>query len=247
MDRLKQRLRNMGPLLIILLAVFVLKMLRGGMGSIYSWIYWTLVSLPGIVLGLSFHECGHALMSDKLGDPLPRSQGRVTLNPMHHIDPFGMLCLIFVGFGWGIPVQIDPRYYKNRRKGQILVALAGVTVNFIIAAVLSIITRLIFPLMVPYLGTTVGKTALIVILSAININLVLMIFNLIPVPPLDGFNLVTQLFRLDSKEWYYSIYRNSQYFLIILIVLNIPSYIIYPIKSVLIKLLLGPDLSGLLI
>lgn len=222
-------------------------MLKGGMGSFSSWFYWTLVSLPGIIVGLAFHEWAHAFVSDKLGDPLPRNQGRVTLNPFHHIDPFGFLCLIFVGFGWGVPVQIDPRYYKNRRRGEIMVALAGVITNFLIAAVLSMAVRLLIPAMGSFIMTKVGVTTLYVILSAININLVLMVFNLIPVPPLDGFSVITQIFRLDEKSWYYDIYRNAQLILIILVVFNIPWYIIEPVRNVLLKLLLGSDLSSVFI
>ena len=247
MDRFKNTLKRMGPLLIVLLIVFIYKMLKGGMGSFSSWFYWTLVSLPGIIVGLAFHEWAHAFVSDKLGDPLPRNQGRVTLNPFHHIDPFGFLCLIFVGFGWGVPVQIDPRYYKNRRRGEIMVALAGVITNFLIAAVLSMAVRLLIPAMGSFIMTKVGVTTLYVILSAININLVLMVFNLIPVPPLDGFSVITQIFRLDEKSWYYDIYRNAQLILIILVVFNIPWYIIEPVRNVLLKLLLGSDLSSVFI
>ena len=74
--------------------------------------------LPGIIIGLSFHEFAHAWVSDRLGDPTPRRQGRVTLNPLAHIDWMGFICLVLVGFGWGKPVSIDPRYYKHRRRDE---------------------------------------------------------------------------------------------------------------------------------
>ena len=98
--------------------------------------------LPGIVIGLSFHEFAHAWMSDKLGDPTPRRQGRLTLNPIAHIDWIGFLMLLIAGFGWGQPVQIDPSYYKNRRRDEFLVGIAGVTMNLILAVIFSIPVRL---------------------------------------------------------------------------------------------------------
>ena len=107
-----------------------------------------LLMLPGIIIGLSFHEFAHAWMSDKLGDPTPRRQGRVTINPMAHIDPIGFLALLLVGFGWGKPVQIDPGYYKHRRRDEFLVGIAGVTMNLLIAVIFSLPARAI--LCVPY-------------------------------------------------------------------------------------------------
>ena len=100
-----------------------------------------LLTLPGIILGLSFHEFAHAWMSNKLGDPTPKRQGRLTINPLAHIDWIGFLCLLLVGFGWGKPVEIDPRYYKHRRRDEFLVAIAGVTMNLILAIVFSIPAR----------------------------------------------------------------------------------------------------------
>ena len=94
-----------------------------------------LLMLPGIIMALSFHEFAHAWVSDKLGDPTPRRQGRVTLNPLAHIDWIGFLTLVLVGFGWGKPVQIDPSYYKNRRRDEFFVAIAGVTMNLILAVI----------------------------------------------------------------------------------------------------------------
>ena len=79
-----------------------------------------LLTLPGIIIGLCFHEAAHAKMSDKLGDPTPSMQGRVTLNPMAHIDVIGFISLILFGFGWGKPVMIDPRYYKHPRRDVLL-------------------------------------------------------------------------------------------------------------------------------
>ena len=100
-----------------------------------------ILTLPGIILGLSLHEFAHAWMSDRLGDPTPKRQGRLTINPLAHIDWIGFIALLFVGFGWGKPVMIDPGYYKNRRLGEFLTGIAGVTMNLIIAVILSFPTK----------------------------------------------------------------------------------------------------------
>ena len=196
-----------------------------------------LLTLPGIIIGLSFHEFAHAWMSDKLGDPTPRRQGRVTLNPLAHIDWIGFLCLLLVGFGWGKPVEIDPRYYKNRRRDEFLVAIAGVTMNLIVAIVLSIPARLMARAFTGGVSNLVQDIYLIII-YAITINVVLMIFNLIPCPPLDGWNIVTQLFGLDKYQWWYKVYRYGTWILLALIIFNVTDLIITPLVSIIMNILL---------
>ena len=93
--------------------------------------------LPGIIIGLAFHEFAHAAVAFKLGDPTPKMQGRVTINPLAHIDPVGLAALLFAGFGWGVPVQINPSNFKKRRRDELLVSLAGVTMNLVIAIAVS--------------------------------------------------------------------------------------------------------------
>ena len=121
--------KNVNPMLMMAVLLILLRMVRGNMFSLSSLLD-KLLLLPAIIIGLSVHEFAHAFVSDRLGDPLPRAQGRVTLNPLRHIDPIGFVMLLLCGFGWGVPVQIDPRYYKKRRRDEALVAVAGVTMNF---------------------------------------------------------------------------------------------------------------------
>ncbi|MBR0307817.1 MAG: site-2 protease family protein [Mogibacterium sp.] len=144
-----------------------------------------LLTLPGIIIGLSLHEFAHAFVSDRLGDPTPRRQRRVTINPLAHIDWIGFAALVLVGFGWGKPVEIDPRYYKHRRRDEFLVGIAGVTMNLIVAIILSIPARWMVK---TFTGGVSDLTynIYLMIFYAISINIVLMIFNLIPCPPLDG-------------------------------------------------------------
>ena len=206
--------------------------------SVGQWFYTKLLILPGIIIGLSFHEAAHAWVSYKLGDPTPKLQGRVTLNPLAHIDPVGFIALLFIGFGWGIPVEIDPRHYKNRRSGELLVSLAGVTANLITAVVFALIFRLAESHMSYAFYQGAGQVLMQILLYVVYINLVLMVFNLIPVPPLDGFGVITQIFRLERYEWYWKIYQYGQPILLLLIIFNIPSKIIGPVTNILLNLLL---------
>ena len=193
--------------------------------------------LPGIVLGLSLHEFAHAWMSNKLGDPTPARQGRLTVNPLAHIDWIGFAFLLIVGFGWGKPVQIDPRYYKNRRRDEFLVGIAGVTMNLIIAVILSFATKGIVHAYYATGGSALLENIYLIFYYAVFINLVLMIFNLIPVPPLDGWGLVTQIFKLDRYDWWYKVYQYGQWILIALILLNVTDMIITPCVNGMLRLL----------
>lgn len=194
-----------------------------------------IMMLPGIIMGLSFHEFAHAWMSDKLGDPTPARQGRLTLNPLAHIDWMGFLALLLVGFGWGRPVQIDPSYYKNRRRDEFLVGIAGVTMNLLLAVILSIPVRLIAKSSMG--ASIVVQNIYLILLYAVMINLVLMIFNLIPCPPLDGWGLITQIFKLDKQDWWYPVYQKGSFILLILIVTGLTGKIITPAVDFLMNLL----------
>ena len=196
-----------------------------------------LLTLPGIIIGLSLHEFAHAWVSDKLGDPTPRRQGRVTINPMAHIDWVGFIALLLVGFGWGKPVEIDPRYYKHRRRDEFLVAIAGVTMNLIVALILSIPARFMMKTFTGGVSDLVYNVYLI-IFYAISVNIVLMIFNLIPCPPLDGWGIITQLFRLDRYDWWHKVYQNGTWILLGLIVFRVTDHIITPLVNIILRILL---------
>lgn len=198
------------------------------MDSIADFIVGRLLIIPGILIGLSFHEFGHAFVSDRLGDPTPRMQGRVSLNPAAHIDPLGLLMLFIIGFGWGRPVQIDPQYYKHRRRDELLVSLAGVIMNLLLAICFMGVLRLFYQFAGEFVASNVGAIVWQILIGVIQINLVLMFFNLIPLPPLDGFGIITQIFKLDRKSWYYSFYRMGPILLMVIIIFNITSWIIIP-------------------
>ena len=224
------------PIILIFVLMAVNSLMRGGYSDPMDWIMQKLMILPGILIGLSFHEFGHAYVSTRLGDPTPKLQGRVTINPLAHIDPVGMVCLLFCGFGWGIPVEINPSYYKNRRQGEIMVGFAGVAMNLILAIVFSLLVRVAVTVF-QTTGSGAASVAYEILLNVVMINVVLMVFNLLPVPPLDGFGIVTNLFDLQKYSWYDKYYQYGYFILIFLVLLGVVSAILGPVTMFVMKLL----------
>ena len=197
-----------------------------------------ILMLPGIIIGLSFHEFAHAWVSDKLGDPTPRRHGRVTINPLAHIDWMGFLALLLVGFGWGKPVQIDPGYYKHRRRDEFLVGIAGVTMNLLLAVIFSIPAKAMVKVFSGAAASDLVYNIYLILFYIVSINVVLMIFNLIPCPPLDGWGIITQIFRLDRFSWWYKVYQYGTWILLALIVFNVTDLILTPLVSMIVGILL---------
>lgn len=224
--------------LILIVLLFMNSFRSGAFASPMDWLMNKLMLLPAIIIGLAFHEFAHAAVAAKLGDPTPRLQGRVTINPLAHIDPLGLAALIFAGFGWGVPVEIDPRYFKNRRVGELLTSVAGVAMNLLIAIVFSLIAKLLVVACgYEFLSGTFGNTLWMMILYVVQINLVLMIFNLIPCPPLDGFSIITEIFNIKTTNFYWTLYHYGNWILIGLIIFGITGRIISPCVNFLFNLL----------
>jgi len=193
-----------------------------------------LIWAVGLVLAISVHEYAHARAADQLGDPTPRSQGRLTLNPRAHLDPLGTLALLFLGFGWGKPVMFDPYNLRSPRRDSALIAIAGPISNLLFALVLSIIMKF-----VPGLGLLVSVFSIIIMM-----NISLAIFNLVPIFPLDGEKILGGILPPDLHREYEGIMR--QYGTIILVLMLLPiaggtspiSALISPIISFVSRLLL---------
>jgi len=137
-----------------------------------------LLRVPALLIAIIVHEYAHARTADALGDPTPRATGRLTLNPLAHLDPIGLLMLWIFQFGWARPVQINPFYFQDRRRGVFLVSLAGPVSNMVMALLVVILLRLgLFPF---------GSTGWTILNLTALYNVLLSVFNLIPIPPLDG-------------------------------------------------------------
>lgn len=187
--------------------------------------------LPGIIIGLTVHEYCHALVAHMCGDSTSKEQGRVTLNPLKHIDPLGFMMLIVAGFGWAKPVQFNEQNLRNPKSDVIKIALAGPLSNAVIAMVLSVVFSLIFK------SASFQPSPSMQILSevfyyAIYINWALFIFNLIPLPPLDGSHLLLSQFK-RFPALYNGLYRYGSFLLIGLVIASMVTKINFlPISPV---------------
>lgn len=185
--------------------------------------------LPGILIGISFHEFAHAYVSHKLGDPTPHKMGRLTISPSAHIDPIGFLMLLLGGFGWAKPVMINPTYYKKPRSGQILVSVAGPITNYMIALIFSVVIKLLITFNdVILLSPQKYNILLNLFFYTVQINLVLFVFNLLPIPPLDGFHILENILPYKYSRKLYYIERYGFILLIIFILSGAASYILGP-------------------
>ncbi len=182
------------------------------LGNIRSYVIEILYLLPAIVPALCVHEYFHAQVSTWLGDPLPRSTGRLTLDPRKHIDIMGFLMLLIVRFGWAKPVYVDPRYYKHKKLGMSLVAIAGPIANLLLGFICTALYILCFRL-----GSSTVEIVIRQILAyCIIINVGLAVFNLIPISPLDGSKLLAAFLPLKAYE---KVLKFERYGFIVLIVL----------------------------
>lgn len=200
-----------------------------------GFIFW----LAALVIAITIHEFAHAWAAEYLGDPTPRLQGRLTLNPLAHLDPLGTLMLLIARFGWGKPVQFDPFNLRHPRRDSALISLAGPTSNILLAIVCSIVLRFLF----------VAHVSLLVVLlrgflqPLIILNVVLAVFNLIPIHPLDGFKIVGGMLPEEyARQWQ----ELEAYGMIFLILLILPlgggaspiSQLISPVINLLLGILL---------
>lgn len=177
------------------------------------------LTLPAVLIAITFHEFAHALAADRLGDDTPRRQGRLSLNPLAHLDPIGSVMLVFAGFGWGKPVEINPRNFTRKismSAGEAIVSIAGPLMNFLLAIVFTIIYYAIFKFAPTFIGTQVGAIIMLIIQMTISINIGLGVFNLIPLPPLDGSKVLKNFLPYRGKQW---MENYSQIFYIIFVVL----------------------------
>lgn len=149
---------------------------------------------PAVIIGLTIHEWAHAYAAYKLGDSTARDQGRLTLNPLKHLDPFGTLLILILGFGWAKPVQLNPKNLKHKHRDEILISIAGPLSNFLLGVLFLISARIVLNMDPSGVSTSTFISIDTLVKWAI-INFGLAIFNMIPLPPLDGSHLYTTFFN----------------------------------------------------
>lgn len=181
-----------------------------------------LLTIPGVLIAITFHEFAHGFAADKLGDDTPRNQGRLSLNPLSHLDPIGVVMLIFAHIGWGKPVQINPNNFNRKvsaRTGEAIVSFAGPLMNFILAFVFAIIFYALQTFATSFaLTTQVGVIIMTMIQCTVLVNVGLGVFNLIPLPPLDGSKIIMPCLPYKAKEWFIN---NGNIFYIIFVIIFI--------------------------
>jgi len=178
-------------------------------------LYWIIFAIPSILIASTIHEYAHGLAAFKLGDPTAKAEGRLTLNPLSHIDPLGALSMIIFRFGWSKPVPINESNFDKRELGTAITALAGPVSNFLLASLLAII-NLIFQ---PNLNSILGNF----ILTFTVINLALAFFNLLPIPPLDGHKIVRAILPRKARYQWERLEKFSILLIILLIFPILPS------------------------
>ena len=175
--------------------------------------------LPGIILGLTVHEYAHTLVALRLGDDTAQQAGRLTLNPLKHIDPIGFIFLLVAGFGWAKPVLIDASKLRHPRRDDILISVAGPVSNLLLAIVIALILKVCLTF-APYNGETAYREVLNVCIAGLYVNIGLFIFNLIPLPPLDGSHLIMTLVSTRSIATAQLFFRYGAYAFLAIIVLE---------------------------
>lgn len=181
-----------------------------------------LIIIPCLVLSFTIHEWAHAATSVGLGDPTPKQHGRLSLNPLVHLDIAGFLAILFFGFGWAKPVVFDPRNFRHPRPAETMVALAGPASNLLLASVLLFFQlRGYFPLSIGLWGLALPLSNLVSTL--IYLNLILFVFNMLPIPPLDGSHLILALIPPRYNQLRLSFFHYGRIALLVLILANLLS------------------------
>ena len=191
-----------------------------------------IITIPCVLVALTFHEFAHGYVAMRLGDPTARNLGRLSLNPLKHLDPIGTICMVLFGFGWARPVPINTRYFKNPRRGMALSAAAGPIMNLLLSFAAAFVTDFVLWLMgvlVPQseFAANVYLMAFQLFYTFHRLNLALAIFNLIPLPPLDGSRI---LFIFLPPKWYFGIMKYERYIMIGFLVLLWTGIITLPLS-----------------
>lgn len=223
-------------LYVILVIIAVTSLLDGGFNLLS-----VLLTLPGVLIAITFHEYAHALAAYKLGDETPKIQGRLNLNPLTHLDPIAVVLLLFTHIGWGKPVEINPNNFNRKisaRTGEAIVAAAGPLMNILLAFVLTIIFYALQMFATNFaINTQTGIIIMTMIQYAVIVNVGLGVFNLIPLPPLDGSKVLMGFLSYNAKRWFE---EHENIFYIIFVVIWIT-----PLSSLIISPAINAIMNGI--
>jgi Zn-dependent protease len=191
-----------------------------------------IIMAPPLLFALTLHEYAHGYVAYRLGDPTAYNAGRLTLNPLSHLDPIGTIAFFFIKFGWAKPVPVNPMYFREPRKGMLWVALAGPITNLVLAVISAILVKVTLYILInsssALLGSILGPL-LAMLVTSVWINLVLCIFNFLPIPPLDGSRIVTGLLPEHLAGRYASFERYGFIVILLLAFSGVLSTVIFPI------------------
>ncbi|MEG1008675.1 MAG: site-2 protease family protein [Clostridia bacterium] len=184
--------------------------------------------IPALLISLAVHEASHAYTAYKLGDRSQKLLGRMSLDPLAHIDILGFISIILVGFGWGKPVLVDDSSFKNKKRDNMLVAIAGPISNLVIAVFFTIILKLLYIFDVNLIQNNIINVLLTMIQLTIKFNVVFAVFNMLPLPPFDGSKILMYFLPYKFKNIMDSLEKYSFFIIIILLVTGTVNYIIMP-------------------
>jgi Zn-dependent protease len=164
-------------------------------------------SILALIVAITVHEFAHAYAADRLGDPTPRLQGRLTLNPLSHLDPIGTIMLVLAHFGWGKPVQFDPFNLRHPRRDSAIISIAGPLTNFLLAVICAVLLQLLFNARLMFLTNVIASgfmyVAIALLQPIIIYNVALGVFNLVPIHPLDGFKIIEGILPEEyARQWH---------------------------------------------
>ncbi len=197
-----------------------------------------IILAPPFLFALTFHELAHGYVAWTLGDPTAKNQGRLTLNPLKHLDPLGVIAFIIMKIGWAKPVPVNPGYFKDPRKGMLLVALAGPAANVLLAVVSAVLVKLLL-LMVHILPIYILSPVANMLIASVWINIMLAVFNCLPIPPLDGSKVLMGVLPPETARIYARMEPFGFILLLVLFYTGIIPRIIMPIIGLAQSMLLG--------
>lgn len=205
------------------------------------------LSVPAVLLAITVHEFGHAFAAYKLGDDTPLRQGRLSLNPLDHVDPLGIAMLLFAHIGWGKPVQVDPRNYNRNisvEKADAIVSFAGPLMNFITAIIFALIYCAIIKFAkISFITSNIGIIIIAIVSYIVTMNIGLGIFNMIPLPPLDGSKIFLPILPYNAKTWFIEHEQIFYFVFLIIWITGIAGSLISPLIGKMTQLILNFAMS----